>query len=151
MSVLVGGSRLGQGTPAKVVRKHTQPDGDLALLRLDHPIQTTYVALATADSSAPAVDEIYGWGRTDQGTNPSPRLKVATVIVTREPCWDAFGGHAICSRAGDGIAFNGDSGGPQLHGGVQVGVCSTGDEQFRTQQYSSVAKGRSWIRATAGV
>ncbi|MGK3207861.1 hypothetical protein [Amycolatopsis sp. MEPSY49] len=44
----------------------------------------------------------------------------------------------------------GDSGGPMLDDGVQVGVCSTSDRSGTTT-YGSVAAGRSWIRQVSGV
>lgn len=67
----------------------------------------------------------------------------------------AFGGEAIASVGVNGSAWHGDSGGPQLSGGVQVGVCSTGENSGTnpkgTQNYASVASSRTWIRTTAGV
>ncbi|WP_232791532.1 trypsin-like serine protease, partial [Amycolatopsis sp. M39] len=68
---------------------------------------------------------------------------------------DAFNGKAIASKGVTGSSWHGDSGGPQLADGVQVGVCSTGEnsgsDEHGTQNYASVAGSRDWIKQTAGV
>ena len=50
----------------------------------------------------------------------------------------------------NGLAWKGDSGGPQLHNGVQVGVCSVGDGSSY-QVYGSVANSRAWIRGVTTI
>jgi secreted trypsin-like serine protease len=82
-------------------------------------------------------------------------LKVANVQVTGQST-DAYGGRAIQSVGINGSAWKGDSGGPELAGGVQVGVASTvqnqdGSNTRGTNNYGSVASSRSWIRTTSGV
>jgi hypothetical protein len=62
---------------------------------------------------------------------------------------DYFGGPAVRSRGISGTTGWGDSGGPQMYNGVQVGVCSTGTNTEQT--YASVAANRDWIRTVAGV
>jgi secreted trypsin-like serine protease len=81
-------------------------------------------------------------------------LKVANVQVTGRSA-DAYGGRAIQSVGINGSAWKGDSGGPEISGGVQVGVASTVQNQdgtytWGTNNYASVAASRSWIRTTAG-
>jgi secreted trypsin-like serine protease len=49
-----------------------------------------------------------------------------------------------------GAAWRGDSGGPEIYNGVQVGVASLADGVSQ-QIYSSIAYNRSWITSTAGV
>ncbi|MBP2322714.1 secreted trypsin-like serine protease [Kibdelosporangium banguiense] len=154
MSVRVGNVNLGQGTNRTVDRKATSPDGDILLLHLSSAVQTTYIKLGDSDPAVGSTNSIYGWGRT-QGSNPaSPVLKTATVRVTGTS-EDAFGGEAIASKGDSGAAWHGDSGGPQIANGVQVGVCSTGEnsgfDPRGTQNYASVAANRSFIRGTAGV
>lgn len=152
MTVLIGSTKLGKGTAATVDQQQTDPKADLALLHLAAPVQTKYMALADKDPAVGDTNEIYGWGKTSTNSGPAPQLKTAKVNVTStEGCQDAAGGPAICSKAVTGTAFNGDSGGPELADGVEVGVCSTGDEQARTQQYASVAANRDWIKQVAKV
>ncbi|WP_410614575.1 S1 family peptidase [Amycolatopsis sp. lyj-109] len=153
MYVLVGSLNLGQGTKATVDRTQTPPTGDIALLHLSSTVDATYITLADSDPAVGDTNQIYGWGRT-QGTNPpSPVLKTANVQVTGAGT-DAYSGPAIASQGVDGSAWHGDSGGPQLAGGAQVGVCSTGSNSGSdingTQNYASVANSRAWIRETAG-
>ena len=153
MYVLVGSLNLGQGTQATVDSTQTAPNGDIALLHLSSSVDATYITLADSDPAVGDTNQIYGWGRT-QGTNPpSPVLKTANVQVTGTST-DAYSGPAIASQGVDGSAWHGDSGGPQMAGGAQVGVCSTGQNSGSdingTQNYASVANSRAWIRQTAG-
>jgi hypothetical protein len=151
MTVLIGAKQLGDGTKAVVDDKIVDPVGDLALLHLAEPVSTTYVTLADQDPTVGAINEIYGWGKTDPTSGPADQLKTARVKVTSVDCQDAQGGRAICSTGITGTAFNGDSGGPEMASGVEVGVCSTGDDDAKTQQYASVAANRDWIREVANV
>jgi hypothetical protein len=151
MTVLIGAKQLGDGTKAVVDDKIVDPVGDLALLHLAEPVATTYVTLADQDPTVGAINEIYGWGKTDPTSGPADQLKTARVKVTSVDCQDAQGGRAICSTGITGMAFNGDSGGPEMASGVEVGVCSTGDDDAKTQQYASVAASRDWIREVADV
>jgi secreted trypsin-like serine protease len=154
LSVKVGDVDLGQGEDRTIDSKATSPNGDILLLHLSSSVDTTYMQLGDSDPAVGSTNDIYGWGRT-QGTNPpSPVLKTASVRVTGSST-DAFGGEAIRSEGVSGAAWHGDSGGPQLANGVQVGVCSTGEndgfDPNGTQNYASVAASRSFIRSTAGV
>jgi secreted trypsin-like serine protease len=135
---------------------------DIALLHLRTPIQTTYVVLANTDPRVGATDSIYGWGATCVNDNPrpcnesmSPTLKTAKVAITALDVTDNSGGRGIQSSWVSGGAWRGDSGGPQLDHGVQVGFASLAGPdggQGRTAQiYGSVAYNRAWITATAGV
>jgi len=154
MHVKVGNVALNQGTQAAVDQQKASPNGDIALLHLTTSINTTYMQLGSGNPAVGATNQIYGWGRTLNSGPPSPTLKTANVRVTGTSS-DAFGGSAIASKGINGASWHGDSGGPQLSGGVQVGVCSTGNNSGSnpqgTQNYASVASSRSWIRTTAGV
>jgi len=154
MSVQVGNVNLGQGTASDVDRTAASPDGDILLLHLSTSIDTTYMKLGSADPATGSQNSIYGWGRTKDNDPASPVLKTATVQVTGSST-DAFGGRAIASKGVDGAAWHGDSGGPQIADGVQVGVCSTGNNSGHdpngTQNYASVAANRDFIQETAGV
>jgi secreted trypsin-like serine protease len=154
MHVKVGNVALGQGTDAVVDQQNASPNGDIALLHLATSVNTTYMLLGSANPATGSTNQIYGWGRTLNSGPPSPTLKTANVRVTGTGT-DAFGGRAIASQGINGASWHGDSGGPQLSGGVQVGVCSTGvnsgSNPQGTQNYAGVAGSRSWIRTTAGV
>ncbi|MFC0114853.1 S1 family peptidase [Kibdelosporangium aridum] len=154
VSVKVGNVNLGQGEERTVDRKQAAPTGDILLLHLSSAVQTEYMKLGDANPEAGATNQIFGWGRTEGSSPPSPVLKTANVRVSGTST-DAYGGPAIRSEGVDGAAWKGDSGGPQLSNGVQVGVCSTGENSGSdpngTQNYSSIASSRSFIRNTAGV
>jgi secreted trypsin-like serine protease len=154
MHVKVGDVALGSGTESAVDQQEASPNGDIALLHLATPIQAEYVQLANADPAEGDTNQIYGWGRTEGDSPPSDTLKTADVQVTGSST-DAFGGTAIASQGVSGASWHGDSGGPEMAGGVQVGVCSTGENSGSdpngTQNYASVASSRDWIQQTAGV
>lgn len=150
MSILVGSPRLGEGTMVTVDAKKVDPAADMALLHLSQPVKVPVAKLADADPEVGSINEIYGWGKTDPASGPSPVLKTASVRVTGLHCADAQHGQAICSTGLDGSAFSGDSGGAEMSDGAQVGVCSTGDDGGKAQ-YASVAANRDWLRQTAGV
>jgi secreted trypsin-like serine protease len=154
MHVKVGDVALGKGTEAAVDQQKASPNGDIALLHLASTVDTTFMKLGTGDPQTGATNQIYGWGRTEGNSPPSDTLKTADVQVTGSGT-DAFNGAAIASKGVSGSSWHGDSGGPQLDNGVQVGVCSTGEnsgsDKNGTQNYASVAASRDWISSTAGV
>ncbi len=141
------------GTVANGVQTYTH-SSDLALVRLDRSVSATYAQLGQPGSvRVGQTVQVYGWGATSrcgsEATCQSPYLKVANVTVTGG-CGDAYGGSAICARRGDGITAGGDSGGPMMANGIQVGVASTSDRQTTTA-YTNVTAYRSWIQSVAGV
>ncbi|GAA3462187.1 trypsin-like serine protease [Saccharothrix longispora] len=127
---------------------------DLSLVRLDRSVSAGYARLGQPGSVTVGQSvQVYGWGATSRCGSEincqSQYLKVANVTVTGG-CTDAYGGSAICARRGDGITAGGDSGGPMMASGVQVGVASTSDRQTTTA-YTNVTRYRSWIQSVAGV
>ncbi|MCM1947309.1 trypsin-like serine protease [Streptomyces sp. G2] len=141
------------GTLANGVQTYTH-SADLALVRLDRSVTATYARLGQPGSVTVGQNvQVYGWGATSQcgseATCQSRYLKVANVTVTGG-CRDAYSGSAICARRGDGITAGGDSGGPMMANGLQVGVASTSDRQTTTA-YTNVTAYRSWIQSVAGV
>jgi secreted trypsin-like serine protease len=151
MSVRTGSLQLDGGDQIAVDRIEADPSADLALLHLATPTTAPAVQLATDDPKAGAINEIFGWGMTAPDSGPAAALKVAKVKVTGVNCVDAAQGPAICSTGMNGSASNGDSGGPEMAGGQEVGVCSTGNQHTKSAQYASVAANRSWITQITGV
>lgn len=149
MSVRVGSVYHASGGVTRSVTS-TATRNDLALLYLNSAVSTTYVTLATSNPPVGSTNQIYGWGRTCSNCAASSQLKTANVQVTSTSASDAYGGPAIRSTGVNGVAWRGDSGGPQFYNGRQVGVCSTGNGSTY-QNYASVAAGRSWITSVAGV
>jgi secreted trypsin-like serine protease len=154
MRVKVGSNAFGGGTQVAVDQKQISPNGDIALLHLAQPVGAGPIALGSADPAAGTTNQLYGWGRTTPTGPPATSLTVANVQVTGQSA-DAYGGQAIQSVGINGSAWKGDSGGPEISGGVQVGVASTvqnqdGTDRWGTNNYASVAASRSWIRTTAG-
>ncbi|GAA0935914.1 S1 family peptidase [Virgisporangium aurantiacum] len=148
MTVRVGSVTRGSGTLASVSTYSTRYD--LAVLTLATSISTSYMPLASANPPTNSTNSIYGWGMTCyEGCSAATQLKTATVRVTGLST-DAYGGQAIASTRVNGNAWRGDSGGPQVYNGQQVGVASTADGVSR-QYYGSVAYSRTWIRSVAGV
>jgi secreted trypsin-like serine protease len=150
MSVRVGSvSRTSGGVTRTVSSTTTQ--NDLALMRLSSSVSTSYMPLSSAYPPVGSTNSLYGWGQTCySGCGASTTLKTATVRVTSTNQTDAYGGRAIGSTAINGNAWRGDSGGPEVYNGAQVGVASTADGQSR-QYYASVAYNRAWITSVAGV
>ncbi len=156
MRVRVGSNQLQAGLVIAVDRKVSSPSGaDISLLHLVSDAGVTPISLASSNPSTGSTNQLYGWGRETPTGPPASALKVANVRVTGSSS-DAYGGPAIQSRGINGSAWKGDSGGPQVSNGVQVGVASTvqnqsGSNITGTNNYGSVASSRSWIRSTAGV
>ena len=154
MHVKIGDVNFDKGTNVSVDKQLTSPDGDIALLHLATPVTTTYMKLGSADPATGTTNQIYGWGRTIDQSPPASVLRTANVKVTGSST-DAFGGRAIASQGINGAAWHGDSGGPEVYNGVEVGVASTagnsGEDTHGIQNYASIAASRSWIRSTTGV
>ncbi|WP_250008701.1 trypsin-like serine protease [Actinoplanes sp. M2I2] len=150
MSVRVGSVNRTSGGTTRTVSS-TSTRSDLALMRLSSPITTSYMPLSSAYPPVGSTNSIYGWGMTCySGCSASTTLKTATVQVTSTNQTDAYGGRAIGSTRINGNAWRGDSGGPQVYNGAQVGVASTADGTSR-QYYGSVAYNRAWITSVAGI
>ncbi|MET7999229.1 trypsin-like serine protease [Amycolatopsis sp. NPDC005232] len=155
MYVRVGTNTLFGGTKIAVDREEESPNGDIALLHLAQATTAKPITLGSADPATGSTNQLYGWGRTTPTGPPASALKVTNVQVTGRST-DAYGGRAIQSVGINGAAWKGDSGGPEVSNGVQVGVASTvqnqsGTNTRGTNNYASVATSRSWIRTTAGV
>ncbi|WP_394938274.1 S1 family peptidase [Psychromicrobium sp. YIM B11713] len=154
VSVRVGSGTLGQGTLISSKRVVTWSSGDLALVELSQPYNTTFASLGATNPSRNTTGNIYGWGRETPTGPAAPNLKTARVKVVGLST-DAYGGVAIAHNGIDGQAWKGDSGGPLVINGKVVGVASTSgsggtDTQGRSN-YTSVPNGASWIASISGV
>jgi secreted trypsin-like serine protease len=149
MSVRVGSVNRSSGGTTRAVTS-TTTKYDLALMHLASPVTTTYMTLSSSYPAVGSTNSIYGWGRTCSSCSLSATLKTATVRVTSTNQKDNSGGRGILSIAISGAAWSGDSGGPELSNGAQVGVASLADGQSQ-QIYGSVAYNRAWITSVAGV
>ena len=142
-SVRVGDVDHRAGTYAVVSDIYTPSSGaDIALLRLDRSVSTTYASLGTTVASGDT-EYVYGWGYNEDG-DLQRYLKVARMTVT------SVGSGLIKARRGDGLTNGGDSGGPVFVGGKQVGVHIAGNK-VDTSTHTSIASNRTWIRDTSGV
>lgn len=150
MSVRVGSVNRASGGVTRTVSS-TSTRNDLALMRLSSSVSTTYMPLSSSYPPVGSTNSLYGWGMTCYSDcDASSVLKTASVRVTSTNQTDAYGGRAIGSTGINGNAWRGDSGGPEVYNGAQVGVASTADGTSR-QYYASVAYNRSWITSIAGV
>lgn len=143
------------GTLANAAQITNHPTADLSIARLDRSVAGTYAPLGTStDVRVGQTVQIYGWGATARCGSEincqSQYLKYANVRVSSVNARDAYGGVAVQATRIDGIAAGGDSGGPMMGNGRQVGVASTSDRQSVTN-YTNVTTYRSWIRSVAGV
>jgi secreted trypsin-like serine protease len=150
MSVRVGSVNRSSGGVTRSVTS-TSTRNDLALMRLSSSVSTSYMPLSSAYPPVGSTNSLYGWGMTCySGCDASAVLKTASVRVTSTNVTDAYGGRAIATTRINGNAWRGDSGGPQVYNGAQVGVASTADGQS-LQYYGSVAYNRAWITSVAGI
>ncbi|HWO64246.1 MAG TPA: trypsin-like serine protease [Umezawaea sp.] len=149
------------GTLVNAVSITQHPSVDLALVKIDRSVSTTYAPLGTttAVQSGQTV-QLYGWGATctnqPEINCQSRYLKVADTTVTSVNGRDYRGGIAVSVRRGNGIAAGGDSGGPMFATSpvdgrrYQVGVASTSD-RANVSNYTNVTRYRPWIQSLAGV
>lgn len=138
------------GVQVRIAEVHEAKIGDVALVRLDQEI-TDYPMMQLADK-LPAEDtevDVYGWGMTQLQGAPAEHLKTAQTTFTGMAT-DLREGPGLTLIKGDGMANRGDSGGPAVSGGVQVGVCSGGTDTG-TGFYGSVPFHRDWIRDVSGI
>ncbi|NJC24291.1 secreted trypsin-like serine protease [Arthrobacter pigmenti] len=154
-SVRLGSASNGSGgTVRTIVADRAFAGGDVRLLKLSSPYSGATVTLDRDRVTQAGPASAYGWGRTCSVCNASPTLKTAQVSITAYSS-DAYGGPALQTYGQDGQVFKGDSGGPLMVNGQQVGVLSTGsgdpDTYDRPANYSEVSNAMSWITSISGV
>ena len=154
-AVRIGSNALNGGTRIAVDRSQTPPTaGDVALLHLTSPADAPTVKLANADPAFS--DTVVTFPSAGQPIVLSPVLKQASTIVFSDQNPDGDGGPGLSTWSlGDtGAGYRGDSGGPLLVGGQQVGVISTlvGPPSANGfNDYASVAHHLDWIRSVTGI
>ncbi|WP_103349865.1 trypsin-like serine protease [Amycolatopsis sp. CA-128772] len=155
IDLYVGSNQANGGRHVKAASTYFYVGGDLALLELNATGGSTYSRLANSRSDARVGNTVtvYGWGSTvpyDEGQHQSPGLKKANVRISSVNSNDTYGGPSIQANYLDGGPAGGDSGGPMIANGIQVGVSSTSDRS-NVCDYASVSAGRDWIRQISGV
>lgn len=150
--VTLPGWQWGYGAPAKKVE-------DLAMLKLDHPVDLQPLQLAGRVPWPGTRVRLYGWGADDPAVPPTslPRRlqQLDTTVVPADRCAKAFqsaGEFCADNPHGTDGPGNGDSGSPavQMVNGVPqlVGTCSRGASAIPgadTSVYTSVPDFRQWI------
>ncbi|WP_018156923.1 S1 family peptidase [Demetria terragena] len=149
----IGSMRLGGGTTHGASDVVSHGSADLAVITLKKPVSNPNTA--TLADSAPAVGDtttVYGWGRTESPAEGMPsKLKKSSSPVTSLSGQDRYGGTAIVTDGGDGSAWMGDEGAPQVNdAGEQVGVYSQGGYDS-PQNFASVSDHLDWIKDEAGL
>jgi secreted trypsin-like serine protease len=186
--VNVGADSWFQGIQRGITSVHIHPDYsetlnesvDLAMLRLDAPLNGTPLPVLAAMPTWPTVNQplvVMGWGETSTGSPPPANLQGAGVLVGSDstgaitspncpPEWVAASGFEDFCFGGSSWACRGDSGGPLVgyaspqhsSGSVNTiyGVTSYGDAAGCTEATldtvaQSVGPHLSWINGFLGV
>lgn len=131
---------------------HVVSGHDVAVLLLDEPVDVEPIALSTERPNAGDAVAL-GWGRTCESCPTSPVLVRAELpIVTREACSLLYPSliqpDMLCAGTAEKDACYGDSGGPLLLDGAQVGITSWGRGCARVGSpgvFTAVAQVRDWI------
>ena len=145
------------------------PNGDIALLKLDHAVSKKPIQLADGSGEVGTPSRIIGWGVTCPvrgcGEPPAQLQELDTEVVADNQCSlsSIDGPTEICTGSKQALLANacfGDSGGPQLEGepgnwrltgvtsrlGSLVPVCGTAPSV-----YTDATAYRDWIAQVAGV
>jgi secreted trypsin-like serine protease len=97
IDVYVGALEADRQTKIAATEWYLASGYDIAVLGLETEIPSASpVRLASATPPVGAASDVYGWGRTEQGTSPS-ELKTAQMKVSDLACPDAANGPAICA------------------------------------------------------
>ncbi|MEV0085819.1 serine protease [Saccharopolyspora sp. NPDC050642] len=143
------------------------PNGDIALLKLDRAVSQTPVEIADASGPDGTASRIIGWGVTCPvrgcGQPPAQLQELETKVVPDGQCSlsGVDGATEICTGSNELLANAcfGDSGGPQLEGqpgdwkltgvtsrlGSLIPVCGTAPSI-----YTDATAYKDWIAATIG-
>lgn len=111
------------GEEAKVTDIKTHDTGDIAVFKLDHPLQAKPIGIAGDSGNPGTKTRIIGWGQTcpEQGCGQAPNIlqELDTQVVDDAKCGNGIVGQSeICTdnpNQNSGACY-GDSGGPQVKG-----------------------------------
>ncbi len=129
---------------------------DAALLILASPVSTPPMALATAEPVAGTGATFYGWGETDtDGTLPSEPMMANTGVQSNAYCQSVYGSEwsatdmcALDYPLDDNTVAAGDSGGPLIVNGIEVGISDrSADDTTLPSIFTRVDMIQSWIEA----
>lgn len=133
------------GTVAKVANVWVHPKyqgaengADVAVVTLDRKLQEKPLALASGQDaslySPGTPTQVYGWGATQEGGEPSDILRKADVqVFADQDCTKAYQQYKpdamVCAGVPQGgmDSCQGDSGGPLVAGDKLIGIVSTGN------------------------
>ncbi|MFH0518602.1 S1 family peptidase [Streptomyces sp. M41] len=147
--VRTGSLQDGKGIAVKVKAVHYPAGSDLALLELRKSVgSAATMPLADTDPEVGSIGDVFGWGKTETDKR-AKKLKTAEMETSKVggECTDYAGGLGVCAGQVTGQAIGGDSGGPLLIDGRQVGVVSTGEVGDYTA-FASVAHSLPWMEQT---
>jgi hypothetical protein len=156
MTVAVGRTKLSgaDGQQLRVTKVTANPDGfDAAVLVTDGRMRATAVQL-NGDATQEAVGlqaVVAGWGRTGVALPASDNLKAATVSVVASQRFCPANSGLLCAVGPQGNdACFGDSGGPLMVGGKQVGIVhggpTCGDPRIPSS-YTIVRLVKRWVES----
>ena len=153
IDVYVGALEADRQTKIAATEWYTAPNQDIAVLGLETEIPSASpVRLASAAPPVGTIADVYGWG-IEQETPPSlpSKLKTAKMKVSNLKCDNGAKGLAICATDVTGSNAQGDSGGPVVVDGQQIGVVNGHFQlagEARTGVFASVPAGLDWIKKT---
>ena len=140
----------------------TSPTDDVAMLKLDHPVNQQPIQLAGRTAQPGKRITLYGWGVDQPDCSadlPTQLQQLSTRVLPAAKCADAGQSEGeICTSNPHGTdgPGPGDSGGPavELVNGVPklVGTCSRGAKQYPGEGptvYTSSPDFRTWLYDTA--
>lgn len=142
----------------------TDYDSDMAVLKMKVPFEFGPTIQPIALNKNPVVTggiaTVSGWGTTTMGgDSPDILQKVSFPILPHWECQlryreNNMTENMICAGRALRSACHGDSGGPVVYNGVQIGVVSWGSDCQRpevTGVYANVYSMRNWIHENTGV
>lgn len=148
-TVRVGSQRLGQGQSIRVVADFT--NGDVGLKKLASPANVSkYLPYTATPPPMGATVQIYGWGGISAPGGPlAQSIKTANLRVVAI-------GNTINGAPINGQAYFGDSGGPMVYNGQEIGTCTGpvgggGDPSRLTVAYQNIPRRAAWIQQTTGI
>lgn len=115
------------GETAAVTELIPHPDfnpeagGDIALVRLDHPVSAAPIGIAAESGAVGAPTRILGWGQpcaAEDCEQPVVLQELDTMLVDDTQCTKFDGATELCtgSETPNAMACHGDSGGPEIAG-----------------------------------